>query len=284
MTPVRPWASGAALMLISLSWLFGCRGTKPEHPPQEAPLQRLGVFYGWPSLFNGATSLDQAAAGLGRYHVVVLGAGLQSSTHGDHAKTRTIIKTLGAGDTTVYGYIPLGASSGLDQAAIAQQAAAWKAMGVDGVFFDEAGHDFGNTRQRQNGAFDAAHKLGLRVFANAFDPRDLFSANVSHHNPGGAATVLSHGDSYLYESFGLIRGEPEEESFRREKLVKLEVARELGLGLYGVTTSATTSGFQPQAWRQVCGLARAGRLNGLGWGELHFAAGDNKMPPRPDCE
>ncbi len=208
-------------MLISLSWLFGCRGTMPEHPSQEAPLQRLGIFYGWPSLFNGATSLDQAASGLGHYQVVVLGAGLQSPTHGDHAKTRTIIKALGDGETRVYGYIPLGASSGLDQAAILKQAAAWKVMGVAGIFFDEAGHDFGNTRQRQNSAFDSAHELGLKVFANAFDPRDLFSAAITHHNPGGATTVLSRGDSYLYESFGLIRGKPEQESFRRDKLKKL---------------------------------------------------------------
>ena len=60
-------------MLISFSWLFGCRGKEPDHPPQGGALQRLGIYYGWPSTFNGASSVEQAAAGLGHYQVVVLG-------------------------------------------------------------------------------------------------------------------------------------------------------------------------------------------------------------------
>ena len=268
-------------MLISLSWLFGCRGTKPEHPPQGGPLQRLGIYYGWPSAFNGATSLSQAAAGLASYQVVVLGHGLQQPDHGDHANTRAVIGQLGAGGVPVYGYIPLGTASGLDQAAIKQQIVDWKAMGVAGIFYDEAGYDFGNTRQRQNAAFKAAHGQKLRVFANAFDPNDLFASERCEQNPGGAKTKLRAGDSYLYESFGLVRGQPEEEGFRQSKVAKLRAARELGVLLYGVTTSPSAGYFQQQAWEQVLGLARACKLHGLGWGEFNFAAGDNLMPPRP---
>ena len=268
-------------MLISFSWLFGCREPKPEHPPQGGALQRLGIYYGWPSGFDGASSVEQAAAGLGHYPVVVLGHGLQKPDHGDHANTRAIIEALGAGGTQVYGYIPLGAASGLDPKAIKQQVQAWKGMGVAGIFYDEAGYDFGNTRQRQNAAFTAAHRQKLKVFANAFDPDDLFALGSSPQNPGGAKTKLRAGDSYLYESFGLVRGKAEEEGFRRAKVKKLEAARKLGVLLHGVTTSPSAGYFHEQDWQWVLGLALTCKLHSLGWGEFNFAAGDGVMPPRP---
>ena len=48
----------------------------------------------------------------------------------------------------------------------------WKALGVHGIFFDEAGYDFGVTRQRPNEAIDGAHPKP-RVFLNAFDSDDV---------------------------------------------------------------------------------------------------------------
>ena len=268
-------------MLVSFSWLFGCRAGKPGHPTAEGALQRLGIYYGWPSAFDGAASVEQAVAGLGIYQVVVLGAGLQQPGHGDHANTRAVVRALGDRGAQVYGYVPLGSATGLDLATIEQQVKAWRAVGVAGIFYDEAGYDFGNTRARQNAAFAAAHAKKLRVFANAFAPDDLFARERSPQNPGGAGTRLRAGDSYLYESFGLIRGQPEEEGFRRSKVARLEAARALGLQILGVTTSPSAGFFDGPAWERVIGLARSCRLHGLGWGEYHFAAGDNVMPPRP---
>jgi hypothetical protein len=55
-------------------------------------------------------------------------------------------------------------------------------MRAGGVFFDEAGFDFGVSRTRQNAVVDAAHTAGRRVFMNAFNPDDVFlpSDGLSH--------------------------------------------------------------------------------------------------------
>lgn len=268
-------------MLISFAWLLGCRAAAPEPPPREGPIKRLGIYYGWPSSFNGAGSAERAAAGLAVYDVVVLGAGLQDPGHGDHHNTRQIIYTLRENSVEVHGYIALGAATGLSAPQLAQQVRAWQEMGVAGIFFDEAGYDFGNSRKRQNQAFAAAHHHELKVFANAYDPDDLFSSHTDRHNPGGAPCGLRKGDIYLYESFGLKQGQPEDAGFRSRKLAKLRAARKLGVMLFGVTTSPTAGYFQSQAWQRVQELARSSGLHGLGWGEMHFAAGDGKMPQRP---
>lgn len=269
--------------LASLLSLFGCRrAAKRNDPESRAPreLQRLCIFYGWPSAFDGSRSAEEAAAKLAGYDVVVLGAGLERPDHGDHPATRQIIERI-RGDAEVFGYIPLGEATGLDLGQIEQRMRAWAAMEVHGVFFDEAGYDFGNTRARQNDAFRAAHRQGLRVFANAFEPRDLFDAGKGPRNPKAAKTELRAGDCYLYESFGLVEGRPESEQARREKLARLEPARRLGVRIFGVTTSGQPGFFDAAAWGRVVAEARRVGLDGLGWGEHLFGARDNRMPSRP---
>jgi hypothetical protein len=275
----------SVLIMGWLSSLFGgCRcpdqaprrGSAP--PEKQAPLKRLAIYYGWPSRVDGARSVSEAGEKLSGYDVVVLGAGLQRPEHEDHAATRKIVAQLAGRE--VFGYIPLGRATGLTAPQLEEQARAWKAVGVRGVFLDEAGYDFGNTRQRQNQAIGAAHALGLSVFANAFDPDDLFAVRRGEHDPSGEPTALRRGDCYLYESFGLRLGKPEDEAARRAKLEKLAAARKLGVRLFGVTTAAAPGAFDGAAWGRVVEEARRGGLDGLGWGEHQFAAQDNKLPWR----
>jgi hypothetical protein len=270
--------------------LFGCRRTQQKAPngprqgqnEEKKTLERLGIFYGWPSAFDGAKGPEEAAAKLGRYQVVVLGGGLEQAEHGDHENTRAIIARLREAGVEVFGYIPLGASTGLDTGQIKRRVKAWKAMAARGIFYDEAGHDYGNTRERQNRAFEIAHKQGLEVFANAWDPDDLFSTEKNPpHNKSGAPTKLRTGDCYLYESFGLAEGKPEGEEARAAKMRKLEAARALGVRIFGVTTSPSPGFFDAAAWGRVVAEARRLGLAGVGWGEHQFAAPDNRMPDRP---
>jgi hypothetical protein len=240
----------------------------------------LAIYYGWPSAFDGAGSVEEAAAKLARYDAVVLGSGLQQPDHGDHQGTLQIISRLTA-RAEVFGYIPLGKATGLSADQIVEQIDAWRAMGVTGIFFDEAGYDFGNTRQRQNDALEAAHGRGLAVFANSFDPDDIFDPRPSSSvNPGGRRTRLRRGDLYLYESFGLVLGKPESAEFQRQKTAKLERARALGVRVFAVTTSPAPGHFDGEAWRSVVEQARRLGLDGIGWGEYLFAAQDNRMPFR----
>lgn len=236
-------------------------------------LQRLGVFYGWPSLINRAGSIARAAAQLSRYNTLVLGGGLQDPSHADHAKTCEIVAQLS--QTEVYGYLSLAPARSGSLAQLRQQVQAWKAVGVVGIFFDEAGFDFGNTRERQNAAFAIVHAEGLRVFANAHNPADLFAQTTD-----GLGTTLRAGDSYLYESFAVAHGTIENATVRSQKLARLADARRLGVRIFGVTTAPSRNYFDGAAWRQAQLLADAHALDGLGWGEFQFAATDSRMPLR----
>ena len=62
--------------------------------------------------------------------------------------------------TAVYGYIDLGRSQQLALDDIGARIQRWKSIGASGVFFDEAGADFGVDRRRQNAAVDAGHPRG----------------------------------------------------------------------------------------------------------------------------
>jgi hypothetical protein len=275
------WRTVMGWSLLSLIF-GGCRtaaGTGAA-PAEERELRRLAIYYGWPSGVDGARSVEEAAVKLGQYEVVVLGSGLERPDHGDHEKTRAILECL-RGRVQVYGYVPLGAATGLRAAQIEERTRAWKEMGVAGIFFDEAGYDFGNTRSRQNEAFRATHLQGLRVFANAFDPDDLFVDRAdSRVNAAGEGTALHGGDSYLYESFGLKLGQPEREEERRKKMAKLASAFRLGVHIFGVTTSVSPSDFDHARWSAVVREARRLGLRGLGWGEPDFGAPDGRLTPR----
>lgn len=252
--------------------LFGCRTPRGrEGTAREEGLRSLAIYYGWPSVAGGARGVEEATAKLAAYDRVVLGAGLELREHPDHASTRAIIAGLRRGPAEVYGYLALGSSTGLDGAALAARALAWRELGVQGILLDEAGHDFGTTRARQNLALEAVHRAGLAAFVNAFDPDDLLA--------GSPPAALRPGDSYLYESFGLRLGVPEPARARAAKLAKLEAARRRGLRLYGVSTARAEGDLSRERWAELCRLAREARLEGVGWGTPGFGAGDGKLPP-----
>jgi hypothetical protein len=71
-----------------------------------------------------------------------------------------------------------------------------------GVFIDQFGYDFHETRQRQNEIVDYAHQKGLKCFVNAWFPDDAMgSASHAVNNPKSEPTHLKSGDYYLIESF-----------------------------------------------------------------------------------
>src|SRR4051794_38029690 len=68
----------------------------------------LLIYYSYPSVINGATTTTQAATEFGRYDQVVLGGGLEQTTHPDHANTVAIIHDANDANTTFLGYVDLG--------------------------------------------------------------------------------------------------------------------------------------------------------------------------------
>ena len=101
-------------------------------------LKNVGIYYGWPSAFNSATNswnLDKVAADMSKYGVIVLGAGLQKISHGDHANTVTIIGKISA-SVEIFGYIDIGNTNSFSMADMKTSTDEWKTMGVDGVLLD----------------------------------------------------------------------------------------------------------------------------------------------------
>jgi hypothetical protein len=237
---------------------------------------RLAIFYGVPSLVNGASGdIERAAREFAPYDVVVFGDGLQDERAVEHRRTAEIIRRLAAvrPDTRVFGYIALGRKAGLSETQVADAIARWKDMGVRGVFLDEAGYDFGVTRARQIFAIDTAHAVALDVFVNAFNPDDVLAGD----------THLRAGDLLLLESF-IVRKGRVESSDRSSVRARSATghARRTGVEVWAVTTPADDGHFDrrlcTRAWRSVVRLG----FNGFGWGEPLYAASSSVMPQR-DC-
>lgn len=240
-------------------------------------LRRLGVYYGWPSAFDGARSLDEAISKIGAYDLMVFGWGLQERRHLDHERAKSIIAAL-AGRTSIYGYIPMGSATGLSARKIRKAAKAWRAAGAAGVLLDEAGYDYGNTRKRQNKAYECCHEQGLRVIANAWRPADLLGTAPGAHNKSGLSPSLAPGDALLYESYRIREGALEETAEWRSKIEALCSARERGVEVMGIATGAN---YQQRLMDHLVLCALLDGLDAVGWGEPDYAARDNQMPLRP---
>jgi hypothetical protein len=262
----------------------------------------LAIYYGYPSLVNGASgNIERAAATFAEYDVVVFGDGLEfpdldarrrpaGAGPEEHRRTRTIIERLRARSPSIeiYGYVDLGNTQQLAIADMEHRARLWSSMGVTGVFLDEAGYDFGVTRERQNAVIDAIHGLGLSAFVNAFNPDDVFNpAAVALNaagggNPAGIATRLGATDAFLLESFQVRLGQPETWPAWSARTAKAVAYRDrYRTRIFGVTTTTaeterTAAGLFGYAWWS----AALWGLDGVGWGEPGFSGVSSQLPPR----
>lgn len=171
---------------------------------------KLLIYYGYPSLVtinantNPIGSLVGVSQALSDYDVIVLGAGLESPTHEDNANTKAIIAGIHDANPScvIFGYVDLGVST--NNYSIAQMqnfVQQWQTMGVNGIFWDDAGYDFKVTRARQNTMILYARSLGLSSFMNAWLADDIFSSVVNATaNPLGSASVMGSQDWFLLES------------------------------------------------------------------------------------
>src|SRR5271167_3846268 len=169
-------------MTISLMSLFT---TGKDVDPK-----RFAVYYGYPSLVNGADGdLAKAAQVFNRYQIVVFGDGLEFPG-AEHDNVVHLLAKLDK-QVLVFGYVCLGSTQKLAIAEMEKRVLAWKRTGVHGIFLDEAGNDFGVDHDRRERIIELIHSLGLSAFVNAFQPSDVF---------GDGPTPLGKGDFFLLES------------------------------------------------------------------------------------
>ena len=279
-------------VVVSTLLLAGSTSGRP------APL-RLAIYYGYPSLVNGARgNLAAAASHVSRYDVLVLGDGLEFDTaDGGHAGlqehrfTERLIRQLANTPRrpSVFGYVDLGRSQHLMPAEIVDRIDRWAAMGVQGVFLDEAGYDFGVTRGRQNHAVLAARRRGLRVCFNAYRPQEVFGAErvplnaAGGGNPDGAPSLLSARDAILLESFGSSDGIAETPPRLTERMDQaLAGRRRFGTQVFAVGTGGDDVTLAHYGWW----TASAFGLDAYGWSAPGYGAAASRlqwMAP-PDAE
>jgi hypothetical protein len=266
-------------------------------PAAPAPL-RLAIYYGYPSLVNGAGGdLAAAVSDVSHYDVLVLGDGLEFDTAdgghagaAEHAFAARLVRQLAhtSRRPAVFGYVDLGRTQALSLAEIVDRIGRWAMMGIHGVFLDEAGYDFGVTRERQNQAVLAAHARGLRVCFNAFNPDDVFGDGqvpinaVGGGNPAGVKSLLSERDAILLESFAVGGGvtEPAAVLTRRVRAA-LAGRRRFGTRVFAIATGDDITRAQYGWW-----VASAFGLDAYGWSGSGYGAATSRLrwAPPPDAE
>jgi hypothetical protein len=289
--------SGWGIMLLGGLALPGAASLPMPCP---SPL-RLAVYYGYPSLVNGAQGdFEVAVAVFSNYDVIVLGDGLefdatrsgQGAGPSEHTFAERLVQRLRRmpRDPEVYGYVDLGRTQQLPLSEIATRIDLWAHMGAAGVFFDEAGYDFGVSRERQNAAVTAAHAHGLRACLNAFRPDDVFSETrtplnaLGGGNPDGIPPVLTGRDSYLLESFAVRLGVAEDvEGLAARTRVALQGRARFSTRTFALATAVDgDQALAAYGWWMASALG----LDAYGWGAPSLTAIASRLPwvPRPDVE
>ncbi len=136
----------------------------------------------------------------------------------------------------LFGYVNIGDSISLDE--VKKEIDTLSKSSWYGVFIDQFGYDFGETRMRQNEIVDYAHEKGLKVFANAWHIDDALGDKADEiHNPQGEKTHLTKEDWFLIESFltdnSGYREDIEAEFERYFKAVNYK--KELGISIAALT-------------------------------------------------
>lgn len=102
----------------------------------------------------------------------------------------------------IFGYVNMGGEPLMDINKIKSEIDNIKENSWYGVFIDQFGFDFGETRERQNIILNYAHSKGLKCFVNSWFIEDAFGDEYDNiHNPKGLSTQLQKDDWYLIESF-----------------------------------------------------------------------------------
>lgn len=272
---LSPVALGLA-MLLSTS-------TAEAQPANSLAPEKLLIYYGWPSAINGANG-DVAAASkaLQPFDWIVLGDGLQDPSHGDHAKTKQIITSIGKSPRMVFGYVPIGMKdSKLTTEEIRRRVLAWKAIGARGVLLDEFGYDYQVTRQRQNDAVKAVHDAGLIVLANGWNPDDVWSsAPHPQGNPEGLATRLTARDAYLLESFVVVNGQWDAPRQWIDKARKVQaIQQRIPFPAVSVSTTNVSAPPDPSRLRFAWLAATMFEHKAYGWADLNYAASNAQVAP-----
>lgn len=177
--------------------------------------KNLLFYYGYPNSFNSAQNgwdNDKVAEDMAKYSLIILGDGIADPGHADYANTTAIVPKVKAlkKDVEIFGYVTVNQSYNDFKDAVDL----WVNLGIEGIFLDEAGYDFGsvatNGRDAFNDKVDYIHSKGMKCFVNAWNinhvlgkANDASYPNTTY-NPDELDSELEAGkDIYLFESLAV---------------------------------------------------------------------------------
>lgn len=244
--------------------------------------QRLCIYYGWPSHVNGSNGdVAQATAHFMNCDVIVLGDGIGRPEHADHLRSAQIVTALVSEGRRVFGYVDLGVTTqNLDEGTLRQRVDGWRDIGATGIFFDDAGYDFGVTRARQNTMVEYVHQLGLSVFVNAWNIDDVLGDLNEEQQTNPAR--LGAGDWYLAESWLVGAGayQPLAQWVRKAETV-LHYSRVKGISIAAVSTTAANKASMSDGSSSAFKLGWWGaamyNIAAWQWSDVTYGAGNDKL-------
>ena len=179
---------------------------------------RLFIYYGYPIDYKALWDVEAIVTEIANnYDIWVVGDTYQDPLHEVYATTVEIISKLRQRGVTIYGYVPIGQNtSGLTNDQIKLRIDQWVTVGVDGIFLDEFGFDYANTRLKQIEIVNYVYGKNLPYCANAWVFEDVVCGDIAElgfpvddwryvnfqtYNPTNAALPFTINDSYLIENF-----------------------------------------------------------------------------------
>ena len=260
----------------------------------------LLVYYGWLNSFNSDVNSwnnEKVAQDMAKYNLVVFGDGIEAPSHGDYANTQVIIPRIKALNPTsqLFGYIAANTTF----SDFTNKALQWNTLGVQGIFMDQAGYDFGLTRSQFNQRVDYVHSdsTSKLCFVNAWNTDHVLGTanDVSYpnstYNPGLVASKLQITDWIMLESFPVnttsYSGGYESGSdwaARGSKMSLLRAAYGVNFAAVSMVDNTRTDG------TALCGFAFSSAmqwsLEGFGTSDTAYGASSAKVKywPRPDVK
>lgn len=272
------------IILASMKALFVCLilGIVCNQATAQTIPKNLLIYYGYPSLINGAAeNLTTASITFRQYQYVVLGDSLEQLSHKDHVKTQTIISNI-KNTVTVFGYIwlrkHLANRTPVTNADVRTRIDLWKAMGVQGIFLDDYGYQQKVTRSRQDSAVTYIHAQGLKAFVNTGDIDEVCSnAYNALYHPNSLPTPINSNDFYLWESYVVLLGQLYHTSndweYWRVKSHKPRTYQNIrGFKIMSITTPTPTGTFNTSQWNFTWYAAWLQGHEATAWGEANYSA------------
>jgi hypothetical protein len=209
----------------------------------------------------------------------VFGDGLEHTSNSEQNKTQQIINQLKSKGIEIFGYVPIGTNgySKLSTPTIKQYIDEWNKMGVQGIFLDEFGFDYGVTRAKQNDLVDYVHNKRMHVIANAWVPRDAMDDKDQKGN--NSASHLGIGDWYLMESFIVDNGKIQ---FMSEWSSKADYALALGskkgIKIAAVSTISNPGGHTSSfSYKLALMTSTMYGFSAFQWSDNNYSANDNVL-------